>query len=177
MTRQDHARRADSRATEGPALSRLQNLRRDRRRHAAAAVEFAILLPFLTAMLLGVTDLGRLFYYSMTLENSLHNALLFTGQTFDNQNQQWIGSDQYWQGPSGNLSTGTAAAQLDATNLTPSLPDANVTTASQTDADGNGVIVVTVTYTFTPLVPYPGLPSQVPISRSGQIRVAPAVPK
>jgi Flp pilus assembly protein TadG len=152
-------------------------IQRNRPRRAAAALEFAILLPFLTCMLLAVVDLGRLFYYTMTLENSLHNALLFAGQTFDNQNQQWIGNAQYWQGPGGNVSTGTAAAQLDATNLTPSLPDANVTTASQTDADGNSVVVVTVTYTFTSLVSYPGLPSQVPISRSGQIRVAPAVPK
>jgi Flp pilus assembly protein TadG len=153
------------------------NIRKARGRSAAAAVEFAVLLPFLMCMLLGVTDLGRMFYYSMTIENSLHNSLLFDSQAFDNQNQQWIGTTQYWQGPSGNLSTDTAAAQLDATNLNPSLPDANISSASSTDADGNNVVVVTVTYTFTPLVPYPGLPSSIPLSRSGQIRVAPAVPK
>jgi Flp pilus assembly protein TadG len=149
----------------------------ERGRNATAVVEFAVLLPFLMCILLGAIDLGRLFYYSMTIDNAMHNAMLFSAQSFDNQNQQWIGTDQYWQGPNGNLSDSTAAAQLDATNLTPSLPDANVTTKSTTDADGNQVVVVTVTYKFQALVPYPGLPSEVPIQRSGQVRVAPALPK
>jgi Flp pilus assembly protein TadG len=140
-------------------------------------VEFAVLLPFLTCMLLGLIDLGRLFYCSMTLENSLHNGMLFVSQSFDNQNQQWIGNTQYWQGPNGNLSAMDDAVQLDATNITPSLPDGSISSTSGTDSDGNSIITVTVSYTFTPLVPYPGLPSQVPITRSGQIRVAPAVPK
>src|SRR5262249_25876830 len=136
---------------------------RSQHRHAAATVEFAVLLPFLVCMLLGVTDLGRLFYVSMTIDNSLEDGMLMVGQTFDNQNQQWVGNPQSWQGPSGSLSSAAAAAQLDGANLTPALPNANVTTASSTDADGNPVVVVTVTYTFQPIVPYPGLPSQVSI--------------
>jgi hypothetical protein len=139
-------------------------------------VEFALLLPFLACMLVGVTDLGRLFYYCMTIDNALENAMLFSSQSFDNQNQQWIGTTQYWQGPGSQLSTATDAAQLDAANLTPALPSANVTTATGNDADGNSIATVTVSYTFQPLVPYPGLPSQVVIQRSGQIRIAPAVP-
>jgi hypothetical protein len=112
----------------------------------------------------------------MTIDNALENAMLFSSQSFDNQNQQWIGTTQYWQGPGSQLSTATDAAQLDAANLTPALPSANVTTATGNDADGNVIATVTVSYTFQTLVPYPGLPSQVAIQRSGQIRVAPAVP-
>jgi TadE-like protein len=140
-------------------------------------VEFAVLLPFLTCMLLGLTDLGRVLYYSMTIDNCLHNSMLFVSHSFDNQNQQWIGTTQYWQGPSGNLSSHTAAAQLDAANLSPGLPDANITKANGDDADGNAVVIVTVSYTFQPLALYPGLPAQVTLQRSGQIRVAPAVPQ
>jgi hypothetical protein len=146
-------------------------------RRAAATVEFAVLLPFMMAMFLGVVDFGRLFYYSMTIDNSLHNAMLFSGQTFDNQNQQWIGTVQYWQGPNGQIvSSDSAAAELDGTNLDPALPTANIQTTSGTDADGNSVIIVTVSYTFQTLVPYPGIPSPVVITRKGQIRVAPAIP-
>jgi hypothetical protein len=146
-------------------------------RSAAATVELALLLPFMMAMFLGVVDFGRLCYFSMTVDDSLHNAMLFSAQTFDNQNQQWIGNNQYWQGPGGQIVSGdTAAAQLDGANLDPPLPAANVQTTPGTDADGNAVMVVTVTYTFQTVVPYPGIPSQVVIRRTGQIRVAPGTP-
>jgi len=146
-------------------------------RSAAATVELAVLLPFLMAMFLGVVDFGRLFFFSMTVDNSLHNAMLFSGQSFDNQNQQWIGNNQYWQGPNGQIvSSDTAAAELDGANLNPAMPTGNVTTTSGTDANGNAVVIVTVSYTFQTLVPYPGIPSQVVIQRTGQIRLAPAVP-
>jgi hypothetical protein len=146
-------------------------------RSASATVELAVLAPFLVPLLLAVIDLGRLFYCTMTVENCLHNAMLFSGQTFNNQQQQWIGTTQYWQGPSGSLTTTQAAGELDSTNLTPALADSQITTSSTNDSDGNSVVVVTVTYTFTPLIAYPGLPSSVAISRSAQIRVAPALPK
>jgi hypothetical protein len=146
------------------------------KRTAAAVAELAILLPFLVAMFLGVVDFGRLFYHSMTVQNSLHNAMLFAGQTFDNQNQQWIGNTQYWQGPNGQVSAASDAAGMDGSYMTPALDTTQVSTTSGTDADGNSVVIVTVSYTFQTLVPYPGIPSQVQIQRKAQIRVAPAVP-
>jgi Flp pilus assembly protein TadG len=145
-------------------------------RRGTATVELAILLPFLVALFLGAFDFARLFYVTITLENSIHNAALFGAQVFDNQNQQWIGNQQYWQGPSGQVSGGKGAAELDATSLNPALSDSNISITSGTDADGNAVNIVTVTYTFNTLVPYPGLPSSVTITRTAQVRVAPATP-
>jgi hypothetical protein len=96
---------------------------------------------------------------------------------FDNQNQQWIGNQQYWQGPSSQLvSLEKVAAELDGANLSPALADANISVASGSDADGHAVNIITITYTFNTLVPYPGLPSPVTITRTAQVRVAPATP-
>jgi Flp pilus assembly protein TadG len=151
--------------------------RRRARRRGTATVELAVLLPFLVVLLLGAFDFARIFYVSITLENAIHNAALFGSQVFDNQNQQWIGNQQYWQGPSGQLvSQAKVTAELDATNLNPALADSNINITSGTDADGNAVNIVTVSYTFTTLIPYPGVPSPVTISRTAQIRVAPATP-
>src|SRR5947207_2535824 len=96
-------------------------------RRATATVELAVLLPFLVALFLGASDFARVFYVSITLENALENAALFGSQAFDNQNQQWVGTQQYWQGPNGQLvSAEKVAAELDGTNLTPALTDSNL---------------------------------------------------
>jgi Flp pilus assembly protein TadG len=147
-------------------------------RRGAATVELALLLPFLVALFLFAADFARVFYVTITLENAIHNAALFGSQAFDNQNQQWIGNAQYWEGPGGELiSQEKATSELDATNLSPGLDDSNINVTSGTDADGNTVNIVTITYTFTTIVPYPGIPSPLTITRRAQVRVAPATPQ
>jgi TadE-like protein len=148
------------------------------RRKATASVELAVLLPFLVSIFLMATDFARVLYYTITIENCALNGALFGGQGFDNQNQQWIGNQQYWQGPNGQVvSLEKAVAELDGTNLNPPLADSNITVTTGTDADGNTVNIVTVKYTFNTIVPYPGIPSPVTIVRTAQARVAPAIPK
>jgi hypothetical protein len=146
-------------------------------RRATATAELALLLPFLMSLFLFAADFARIFYYTITLENAIQNAALFGSQCFDNQNQQFIGNQQYWQGPSGQVATqAKAMSEFDATNLNPALADSNISITTGTDADGNSVNIVTVTYTFSTLVPYPGVPSQITITRTAQVRIAPANP-
>jgi hypothetical protein len=147
-------------------------------RGAVAAAELAVLLPFLAFILLATIDFARVFYYAVTIENCLHNGAIFGSQTFDNQNQQWLGNNQYWQGPNGQIvSQGRAASELDGTNLNPVLGDSNITVANATAADGNPVSIVTISYPFQTITQFPGIPSQLTIQRSAQMRVAPAVPR
>jgi Flp pilus assembly protein TadG len=146
-------------------------------RRAVAAVELAVLLPFLAFLLLVTIDFARVFYYAITIENCLHNGVMFGSQTFDNQNQQWLGNNQFWQGPNGQIvSQGQAASQLDGMNLSPALSSSNITVTNGTDADGNPVNIVTISYPFQTITQFPGIPSQLTIQRSAQMRVAPAVP-
>ena len=151
--------------------------RTSQRRDATATVELALLLPLLFGLFLFAADFARALYYTITIENCAHNGALFGSQVFDNQNQQWIGNQQYWQGPSGQLvSLEKAAAELDGTNLNPALADSNVNVSTGTDADGNSVKIITITYTFKPIVPFPGIPSSLSIVRTAQVRIAPAKP-
>jgi hypothetical protein len=160
-------------------LFRGQTLRRPRTgvRHGVAAAELAILLPFLVCLFLFAIDFARILFYTITIETALQNGALFGSQSFDNQNQQWIGNVQYWQGPNGQLvSQEKVTSELDTTNLNPALSDANINVTGGTDADGNPVNIVTITYTFNTFVPYPGVPSPVTITRTAQVRVAPPKP-
>jgi len=146
-------------------------------RTATASVELAVLLPFLVSVFLFAADFARVFYVTITIENCIHNGALFGGQVFDNQNQQWIGNQQYWQGPDGQLvSLEKVATELDGTNLNPLLADSDINVANGTDADGNSVNIVTISYTVNTILPYPGIPSPVKIVRKAQVRVAPAKP-
>jgi Flp pilus assembly protein TadG len=45
-------------------------------RSGVAAVEFAVLLPFLMALFLFATDFARILYYTITIENVAHNGTL-----------------------------------------------------------------------------------------------------
>jgi hypothetical protein len=131
----------------------------------------------MVALFLFATDFTRVLYYTITIESAIHNSALYGSQVFDNQNQQWVGNQQYWQGPNGQLvSVEKVAAELDGTNLSPALADSNISVTSGNDADGNPVNIVTVTYTFNTLVSYPGIPSPVTIVRTAQVRIAPAKP-
>jgi hypothetical protein len=153
------------------------NHRRRNARCGTATAELAVLLPLLVSIFLVATDFARVYYVSMNIENAINNAALFGSQAFDNQNQQWIGTNQYWQCPGGQVSAQTAVAvQLDGTNINPALADSNISVTTGKDTDGNNVNIVTATYQFNTIVPYPGIPSPVTIKRTAQVRVAPAVP-
>jgi hypothetical protein len=147
-------------------------------RRGTAVVELALLLPFLVFIFLVSVDFARIIYYTIVIDNCCHNASIFGSQTYDNQNQQWIGNAQYWQGPSNQMvSTEQAAADVDGTNLSPVLSTSNVSVTGGQDSSGNAVNIVTITYTFNTITRFPGLPSTLTIKRSSQVRVAPATPK
>jgi len=168
----------------GPGVAGARNALPSRRvprgsgtRKGTAAVEMAVLAPFLTVIFLVTVDFARILYYTITIENCIHNGVLFGSQSFDNQNQQWIGSTQYWQGPNSTLVSGQkTASELDGTTLNPALADSNVSVSSGTDKDGNSVTLITITYQFNLIGALPGVSSQVSIKRTGQMRIAPATP-
>jgi hypothetical protein len=146
-------------------------------RRGIAAVELAVLLPFLVFVFLATVDFARILYFVITIDNCTHNAAIFGSQTFDNQNQQWQGNVQYWQGPNSQMvSTEQVAGDIDGSNLSPALGPSNVTVASSTDVSGNPVNVVTINYTFNTITSFPGIPNTVNLTRIVQARVAPATP-
>jgi Flp pilus assembly protein TadG len=128
------------------------------KRRAAAAVEFALMLPLLATILVITCDFARLFYHYVTITTCARNGALWAS---DPTNQ-----------PYSQYSTVQAAALGDASNLS---PQPTVTSSSGTDANGNSTVSVTVTYTFKMFSSYLGI-SSVNLSRTVEMRVAPATP-
>ena len=131
-------------------------------RRAVAALELAILLPFLAFLFVICLDFGRLFYHSLTIENCARNGALWA-------------SDPVTQSQS-PYATVQDAALADGSSLRPALASANVTSATGTDAHGDPFVTVTVTYTFHTITNYPGIADQWNITRAVQMRTVPTVP-
>jgi Flp pilus assembly protein TadG len=127
-------------------------------RPGAAAVELAILLPFLALMFLVSVDFCRVFYYTQTLQGCAEVGALYASGTA--------------QPPPNTSATdaATQAALAEGTLLSPALTSSNVSVS----VTGNSA-TVTVTYGFQTLVPYPGLARTLTLTRTATMTMAPAV--
>ena len=129
------------------------------RRDGSAATEMALLLPMLGMLFLFTIDFARLYYHYSIVTNCARNGALY-------------GSDPTAAAES-QYSDITSAALADASDLSPT-PTVNSTNG--TDSSGNPYVQVTVTYPFTTISNYPGLSNPINLTRTVQMRVAPATP-
>ena len=151
--------------------------RTPRSRRAAAAVEFAVLAPFLAFMFVIAVDWARVFYYTITVKNCARNGALYLSQ----QQSAKTTSSPYTDSGYVNLyvnaaSPVTAAALADATNLTPT-----PTVSSTTGSDSNGPYVeVTVSYPFQTVTNFSVgnflVPSSTNVTRTIRMYVPPESP-
>jgi Flp pilus assembly protein TadG len=130
--------------------------RRTAARSGVAAVELAVVLPFLAFLFLIAVDYGRVFYYSQIVENCARNGALYASDPKASNHNLY--------------STVQDAALADAGNLS---PQPTVTSSSGTDATGNPYVQVTVSWQFQTVANYPGIPSTVNLSNTVQMRQAP----
>ncbi|HVL12697.1 MAG TPA: TadE/TadG family type IV pilus assembly protein [Gemmata sp.] len=127
-------------------------------RRAAAAVELAVLLPFIAYVTVIGVDWARLFYYTVTIEQCARSGALWA-------------SDPTTQSESG-YTTVTQAALASAPGLTPA---PTVTSLSST-VDSRPAVQVTVTYSFKTITSFPGVPKNETLVRRVTMRVVPAAP-
>lgn len=136
-------------------------LREQRRRSGAAVVELAILLPLLVFLLVIAVDFARLYHPYITITNCARNAALYGSES----PTRYSDTDAI-----------KAAAVADGATLNPPLSADDVSIRRFDDDDGQPHIEVTVTWRFETITSFPGVPSEMNITRTVQMRVAPAVP-
>jgi Flp pilus assembly protein TadG len=127
-----------------------------RRRRGASAVELALVLPVLSLLFVFAVDFARLYYYYSIVTNSARNGALYASGTSTDQQESVFSS-----------CTDAALAE-DAYKLNP-----QPTVTSTPSSDGSSVLV-TVTYPFTTIITYPGIPNPINLTRTVQMRNAPA---
>jgi Flp pilus assembly protein TadG len=125
------------------------------RRKAAALVELALILPLFAFILVAATDFARIYYIFVTVTDCARNGALYACQNSTQAN------------PAYTTAT-TAAAVADASNLSPT-PTVSAPAFSTINSIHH--VTVSVTYNFTPIIPFPGIPSPVAVTRSFTMRV------
>jgi Flp pilus assembly protein TadG len=126
----------------------------------AAAVEFAILLPLLALLLVGIVDFSRLFYHHTIITNCARNGALYASDRTAE-----IDSPHY--NPADREASIRAAARADAVGLVPEPMVTFVETGTN--------VAVTVTYQFNMITGYLGFGS-VTLIRTVRMNHAPNVP-
>ena len=151
--------------------------RTPRSRRAAAAVEFAVLAPFLAFMFVIAVDWARVFYYSIAVKNCARNGALYMSL----QQSAKTTSSPYTDSGYVNLYVNskhpvTDAALADAPDLTPT---PTVTSATGSDSYGS-YVEVTVSYTFQTVTNFAVgsfvVPSSTDVTRTVRMYVPPESP-
>jgi Flp pilus assembly protein TadG len=146
-------------------------------RRGAAAVELAILLPFLAFMFVIAVDWARIFYYSIAVTNCARNGALYMSQ----QQSAKTTTAPYTDSAYVNLYVNSAnpvtdAALADAPDLTPA-----PTVTSTTGSDSYGPYAeVTVSYPFKTVTNFSlgsfWVPSSNTVQRTVRMYVPPETP-
>ena len=129
-------------------------------RQGAAAVELAIVLPFVALMFVAAVDFCRVYYAAQTVENCARSGALYASGAARRNTSTTTPEDAAKQ-----------AAVAEGASLDPPLQtqDVDVTIDSTT-------ATVTVTYRFSMFTSYPGLPGVSVVRRSVTMALAPKAP-
>jgi Flp pilus assembly protein TadG len=117
------------------------------------------LFPFLCFAFVIALDFARVVYYSVAVTNCARSGALY-GSADQTHSLDKTGIK--------------SAAQAEAPNLTTNSIKVDSSTDSSTSPK---YVTVTVTYPFDTIVTYPGVPSQMTLSRTVKMEVVPTVPK
>lgn len=142
-----------------------------------AMVEFAIALPLLMIILIGLIETGRFMYFSVLVGNAAHAGAQYGAQSGLNTT---AGMQTAAKNDGQNVSGLSASATYVCTcwNGTTANPDPPTTAACSTTVcplSGYHAVSyaqVTATGSFTPMFHYPGLPTAYSISRTSTMRIS-----
>lgn len=121
-------------------------------------VELALVTPLLILLLLIAADSARVFSAHIALGNAAREGASYASRSYDAANSPASITDAVW-GESGEIFGTLPSVESEG-------PDEGCV-----DDYGYDCIRVTVRYDFEPLFDFPGLPSEIRLERSAQMRI------
>jgi Flp pilus assembly protein TadG len=136
------------------------------RERGASLVEFALMLPFLTLLLLGVIDFGRAYYVNVEVSNAAYTGALYGTQNHSDTTGMQNAATGDAPDVAGITATATYGCECsDGSNAMPSC-------STQPTCSVNVVnyVQVTTSATYKPMFPWPGIPSSLSLQGSAKLR-------
>jgi len=128
--------------------------------------EFALLLPLLCLLLLGVIDFGRAYYLNIEVSNAAYAGAMYGTQNYTDTTGMQSAALGDAQDVSGMTATATYGCECsDGSSVTPLC-------GSQPSCAVNYVdyVQVTTSVTYRPIFPWPGIPSSIALQGSARLR-------
>ncbi|MGA2727981.1 MAG: TadE/TadG family type IV pilus assembly protein [Terracidiphilus sp.] len=134
----------------------------------ASLVELAFVLPLFPLLLFGAIDFGRAFYVSVEIVGAAQAAAAYGSQSpTDTTGMQSAALEDAPNVPNLSVSTATYGCECsDGTSYSASC-SVKPTCSANTEVQR---VNVTVTGTYSPLIPWPGVPSTMSLSSSASMR-------
>lgn len=151
-------------------MNRRNRFRLLRDERGASLVELAFVLPLFPLLLFGAVDFARAFFISVEVAGAAQAAAVYgTQNPTDTTGMQNAAKDDAPDVP--NLSVGTPTYGCECADGTSYVPSCSPSAPTCT-SHGGGVqrVNVTVTGTYSPLIPWPGIPSSMSLSTSASMR-------
>jgi len=141
-----------------------------RSEHGASLLETAAVVPLFLLLLFGAVDVGRALYLANEIEGAAHAAVMYgTQNPTDTTGMKTVAEDAAPDVPGLSVPTPTSGCECpDGTDYGASCP---ATSSCSTGAPVYRVNV-TVSGTFTPIFPWPKVPSITTFSSSAAMRSA-----
>lgn len=139
----------------------------------ASLVEMAVLLPLFMLLLFGAIDFGRAYYLTIEIAGAAHAAAVYGSQNpTDTAGMTTAAQDDAPNVP--NLSVGTPTYGTECPDGSHYTANTSTMPSSSTCSGDNGVyrVNITVTGTYTPLFPWPKIPSSLSFSSTASMRSA-----
>lgn len=134
----------------------------------ASLVQLALLMPLFMLLLLGVVDFGRAFYLAMEVAGAAHAGAIYGSRNpTDTTGMKTAAQDDAQNVPSLTVNTPTYGCECsDGTSYSASCG----TTPACTGLTEVYRVNVTATAPYSPLFPWPGVPSSMSFSTSAAMR-------
>ena len=138
--------------------------------HGSSFVELALLMPLFSLLVLSSVDFARALYLEIEIAGAARAGAIYGSQNpTDKTGMKTTAQDDAPDVPNVTVATPTYACEC---AIGPSSTYSANCTTSPTCTGNNKVYVVTVTVTgtYTPLFPWPGIPSSMSFSSSASMR-------
>ena len=129
-------------------------------------VELALIMPLFLLVLVVLVDLGRAYYYAISISSAAHAAAVYGIQNpTDTSGIQSAASSG-----ASDISSLTTSASYGCECHDGSSDVPQCSTAPSCSENYVNYVSVTTTATFKPVLPYPGIPNSFTLSRSARLR-------